>query len=262
MIRWTTILVILSFGTGLRSQNLLYNGSFEDCFGCPDEPGALKVCEYWSIPNHTTPDLFKRCSHATPYLEIPYNFIGTQEPKSGSAYGGIILLEGSDRYRDYREYIQGELKETLQANTQYKVTFYISWAEYSNYFCDRIGYLFSADQLIPKPKEPEPKKRKKKKRQEPEGQSPLNTILPTSDGYVSLHLDTIVDRESWHKVEFTYQAKGGERYMILGLFDDNATEKDYERYTSEVFGKPLRIGQASYYYIDDISVEKSAFTHH
>lgn len=262
MIRGLFIVILIGLVTGLRSQNLLYNGSFEDCSGCPEEPGALKVCGYWSIPNHATPDLFKGCSHTTPYLEIPYNFIGTQEPKSGSAYVGIALIDGSDENDDFREYIQGELMETLQANTLYTVTFYISWAEYSNYFCDRIGYLFSIDQFTPKPKEDKPNKRGKKKRQEPEEQSPLNTILPESNGYVPLELDTLMDRESWHKIEFTYQAKGGEKYMILGLFGDNATEKDYERYTSEVFGKPLRIGQASYYYIDDISVEESSFTHH
>jgi hypothetical protein len=93
------------------------------------------------------------------------------------------------------------------------------------------------------------------------GSTKLNTILPNSQGYVSLSLDSLMDRESWHRVEFTYLANGGEKYLILGLFGDNASHENYERYIGKVYGKPSRIGEVSYYYIDEISVEKSDFAH-
>lgn len=255
--------VLFGFVSGLQAQNLLYNGSFEDCNRCPDEPGALTLCNYWTNPNIASPDLFKKCQHSLSYFDVPENICGIQEPRSGSAYAGIVLISGIEEIRNYREYIQGELKEALEANTWYNISFYVNWAEHSNYFCDRIGYLFSPKKLTPKEKEEGSPGIGKKKNQVKILESPLrNTILHSGNGYVPLNLDTLRDQDSWHKVEFSYQAEGGEEYMILGLFGDNATEEDYQRYIGKVYGTLIRLNQKAYIYIDDVYVEKTDFTHH
>ena len=272
-----TILFVTCVTGGLQAQNLLYNGSFEECTGCPDHHGALKICAYWSIPNHSTPDIYKECdSLYFNNFDIPFNVGGHQEPFSGRSYAGMYLFY--DEASIYpSEYLQGGLREELQANVLYKVTFYISWAEYSNYFCDRIGYLFSPNCIIPEPLTTKSQKQNKKQHQF-EGRPSVNNLIPVSSGHILLDLDTLMDRESWHKIEFTYQAKGGEKYLILGLFGDNVTEEDYQHYASNVYavelsnygpanvGKVYRKlsdgGKAAYYYIDDISIERSSYTNY
>ncbi len=246
-----------------EGQNLVINGDFKQCAECPENPGQLELCTGWYIPNNSTPDLLKKCPFTKSYVNVPFNANGYQEPNSGDAYIGIVLIHSTTNAKNYREYIQGELSESLRADKYYNISFYISWADYSNYFCDRIGYLFTDSKIVPDRKEPEQKKTKRKSGYVE--QEPLNTILPRSNGFVSLNFDEIKDKESWHKVEFIYQAKGGEKYFTFGLFGDNATEDDYKRYIGKVYQKPSNVGASAYFYIDDVSVVpidgKIEFTH-
>ncbi len=235
-----------------KGQNMVINGDFEQCAECPKNPGQLELCKSWYIPNSSSPDLLKKCGKIESYVNVPFNVFGYQEPHSGDAYVGIILIHGRTTAKDYREYIQGELSETLKPRKYYSVSFYISWADYSNYFCDRIGYFFTDSKIVPDRKEPEQKKTKRTRGYVE--QEPLNTILPQSNGFVPLNFDEIKDRTSWHKVEFIYQAKGGEKYITFGLFGDNASEDDYNRYVGKVYQKQSNVGALAYFYIDDVSV--------
>lgn len=247
-IRIVIILVLLN--TDAKAQNLIKNGGFEQSDECPTKPGQLELCSNWSIPNHSTPDLLKKCHHIKSFVNIPMNAMGFQDAYSGEAYVGLAIIYGKDRY--YRKYIQGELTEALTVGKYYNVSFYISWADHSNNFCDWMGYLFTESKVEPEPKVPDSKKKERKK--ERVEHLPRNTILPRSDGYIPLSFDAIQDRESWHKVEFIYQAKGGERYLTMGLFGDNATEEDYDGYMSQVYGDPSKSRAGTYLYMDDISV--------
>lgn len=255
------LLIIILFTIESQSQNLLKNGGFEDCWGGPDANGAIKLCENWSIPNFSTPDLYKKCdSIYFNDFDIPFNGAGHQEPFSGNTYAGFIFYYDSITYA---EYIQGEMQEPLETDTDYVITFYLSWAEYSNYYCDRIGYLFTTEKVINKP-------RKEKSNKRINDKSNLNDILLFSDGYAKLNDEIKRDRRSWHKVKFIYRAKGGEKYLILGLFEDNANKEDIKIYVDNyyksepliresferMFRKKSDISKTSYYYIDEISVEK------
>jgi OmpA-OmpF porin, OOP family len=236
-------ILLLFFDSQIEAQNLIMNGDFEDCLICPDFEGQLELCPNWFIPNNSTPDLFKKCNFKS-YVNIPMNAVGYQDAFSGEAYAGLALIYNENR--NYSEYIGANFTHELEENVSYLVSFYLSWADYSNYFCDRIGYLFTTNKTEHK------KKRKNKGRF---GKAKADNILLKSNGYVFLNYDSIKDRQSWHKVEFTYHANGGERYLVLGLFADNITDDDYRKYMSKSFGKPSNFGSVSYYYIDNISVE-------
>jgi len=260
------ILIILS-AIESQSQNLLINGGFEDCEGCPDAYGAIKLCANWTIPNYSTPDLYKKCdSLYFNDFDIPFNGAGHQEPFSGNVYAGFVLYFDSITYS---EYIQGEMRQPLEKDMDYVITFYLSWAEFSDYYCDRIGYLFNSEKIII-----EPRKGRRIKRNNDKSYS--NDMLSTSNGFVKLNDETKTDRMSWHKVRFIYRAKGGEKYLILGLFDDNLKNEFIKLfvdnyYKSEplirgsierMFRKKSDISKTSYYYIDEISVEKKEYAHH
>lgn len=260
------ILIIVS-AIKLQSQNLLKNGSFEDCIGCPDVNGAIKLCANWTIPNYSTPDLYKKCdSLFFNNFDIPINMAGHQEPFKGNAYAGFVLYFDSITYA---EYIQGEMRKPLEKDMDYVITFYLSWAEFSDYYCDRIGYLFNSEKIII-----EPRKGRRIKRNNDKLYS--NDMLSTSNGFVKLNDETKTDRMSWHKVQFIYRAKGGEKYLILGLFDDNLKNEFIKLYVDNyyksepliresferMFRKKSNISKTSYYYIDEISVEKKEYTHH
>lgn len=248
------ILLSLYLSGATFAQNILFNGSFEDFSECPKDLGQLELCLNWYIPNNSTPDIFKNCEVDTSLVNVPNNFCGYQEPFQGSAYAGLILFHGKDIYKNYREYIQGEFKEVLEDSARYRISFYVSWAECSKYFCDRIGFLFTNEKAIPL-QERKIKKRKSSVRRN----SVLNNVLPKSNGYVLLNFNELKNRDSWYKVEFVYKARGGEKFLTLGLFGDNATDEDYQQFFKNASSTGL---PESYIYIDGISVEKINLAHY
>jgi hypothetical protein len=242
-----TLIAFLVFLTiQVQGQNLILNGGFEEYYSCPQSPGDFEFCRNWYLSNYSTPDYFRQCNEGSAAFNIPYNHAGMQEPNSGNAYVGLFLLSGENLA--HREYIQGELCQKLEKGKNYSVSLYISWGDFFITFCDRIGFSFSNEKIIPKKK--------------PTWDfSPL----PKSDGCVSLQLDSLKDRDSWHLIEFEYTAKGNENFLTIGLFEDNLSGKDFNRLISkEYFGKFAKKKEA-YFYIDDVMVvpadENRDFSH-
>jgi len=202
------------------SQNLVPNPSFETYTVCPTgfNLGGGLQCTPWQSGSLATPDYFNVC--ATPSdVGIPSNFFGTQEPLTGSAYaGGYWRLSQFE----YREYLQVQLIEPFLAGYSYDISFYISLADF---YCgvSLIGAYFSATP--------------------PPGwtMGPLN-VVPQFESDIGF----VGDKENWVLISGCVPAEGGEQWITIGNFYDDAdTPVDPDC-------NPFNL--SSYYYVEDVSV--------
>ena len=96
-----------------------------------------------------------------------------------------------------REFIQLKLVEPLKNGYKYDVSFFINLANKSGYYTDQIGLYFSATDLS------------KKKTIKPFlGKQQINN---SNNNFLN---DTL----NWTKISGIYNAKGTERYLIIGNF--------------------------------------------
>lgn len=214
--------------------NLVLNPSFEEFKICPfDITPSYEISDYiynWSVPSFSSTDYYNTCSSGN--ASVPNNYFGHQEAKEGNAYIGIyVWVVAPD---DGREYIMGELSETLKKNNIYCVSFYVSLADgrYTNWgytsvnvAIENIGLYFSADSLSYAMAK----------------NLPFTPHIKNTNGIIT-------DTENWVEISGTYKANGGEKWIIIGNFNPDST-------TNKLWLKPNETSMsAAYYYIDDVSV--------
>jgi gliding motility-associated-like protein len=226
-----THLLILSLILFLRvsSQNLVLNPSFEDYGSCVTNTGDFEspFLNYWLSPNLGTPDQFNNCS-SNLSQQPPTAIWGAQIPKSGQGIGGIILLGDMTLNSEFAE---GQLSSPLLNNKTYCVRFFLSLAEQIHLPISQIGVYFS-DTLIKLPTATMPFT--------PQLQSPANQFF--------------TDESNWMKWQQPYKARGGEKYFIIGNFNTLANTPKIA--PAVPFGDAR--DSATYYYIDDVSIEPIA----
>lgn len=234
MMRCKLILVFFALSGNLIAQNLVPNPSFEEVTRCPHSFSTSKsdfIVPGWESPTNGTPDHFHGCSWGE--ADVPFNWAGSSNARTGKAYAGLYVWNKRDDDKNYREYIQCELAESLVEGEKYVLEFYFKLAPYSVFACNRMGMLvtqqpiqLSNDQVI---------------EQEPS---------------LSVEKDTSVTKEtgSWEKAQIIYQAKGGEKYITIGNFYKNNQTK-FTRLPFRI-GKSGMLTTSAYYYIDDVSVKE------
>jgi len=200
-------------------QNLVPNPSFEDTLQCPyGDYGSLAN---WINPTTANPDAFNSCSSGN--YNVPNNAYGYRTAKEGSGYVGIHSSVGGG---NYREYIQVQLLSSLQANQKYCVKFFVCLTDSGSYAVNDIGAYFSNTQ-----------------------------ISSTSNGVLSYTpqtkndpvLNPLTQRNIWQAVTDSFIAQGGEQYITIGNFKDDASVD-----TSSVSGGSD--WATGYYYIDSVFV--------
>jgi hypothetical protein len=86
-----------------------------------------------------------------PYAGIDRNqyqlHVGSQLPRTGNRFAGVITYNGATDYPNYREYIQVGLKEPLVPGEYYCAEMYVSLAEYLKFASNNLGMYFS-DNII------------------------------------------------------------------------------------------------------------------
>ncbi len=203
----------------LSSQNLAPNPSFETYDACPSGPGsgAPLPCIPWKWASQGTPDYFNSCANPSLW-GVPDNMFGSEDANTGNGYAGAYL-----RYSgDYREYIQAPLEEALSAGIGYYVKFYVSLADQT---CgiQTIGALFS------------------------NGTPPFDVYYPIEETpQIESNIGFIGTSNGWISIEGCFIAEGGENYITIGNFHDNANtpvDPDCPNGTNN-----------SYYYIEDVLV--------
>lgn len=213
----------------ITSQNLVKNPSFEEYVNCPKRLGNFNDdVKFWSIPTVGSTDYFNECSTT---MGAPKNFNGTQPVDFGKGYAGLYLYAPDD----YREYLQAELSETLVKDKRYRISFYVSLAERSDFAIKEFGVLFSKHKLGVSIK-----KELSKKHIYQQIDYDYNFL---EIGYSNFYSDT----QDWILVHSEFVAKGTEEYMILGNFKKNVRTR--------MFKTKRNAKQGAYYYIDMILLE-------
>lgn len=219
-----TILLLLMIGS-VNAQNLVPNHSFEDTLYTPNTNGIYPLMHWFGgagSPNYFHPD------NLFPPAVAPNTAFGYQEAKSGVAYTGVTVYGDWGTPNGWRECLTVKLLDTLDAGTQYCVSFYVSLAESSDYAISTFGVWFSHDTTWV---------------------DPANLLIDTIP-QVANDLDSpINDKENWVKIEGDFVAQGGETFLSITSFEnDSVTES-----TMQVVGDTTD-DSFSYYFIDDVWV--------
>lgn len=215
--------------------NLVPNPSFEQYSSCPSSLNQVYLASPWFNPTQGTSDYFNACFTNTGFsADVPSNWIGYQNARTGDAYTGIAVYPVQNP-PDYREYVEVRLKDSLQAGVNYYVSFYVSLADSVNYAADSIGAYFSSDSILSS-----------------------NSINFPYNPQVSNGSDNIIsDKQNWMKVSGQFTAQGGEKFMTIGNFkDDSQTNK----ILVSGGGNPDNYKTVIFYYIDDVCVSTNPDT--
>lgn len=217
-------LLSLSFAQG---ENLVSNGSFESTTGKAKKLGAIDVATGWVSPTGVRADLFAPGAKV-PDISTPNNIYGTEEPKEGSNYAGIVAYSYNDKM--VRSYIMTKFATPLKKGMTYCVSFNVSLAELSKYASNQLGAHISK-----KPFGTEEKSSIIEK---------THILHPENKTYNAMY--------GWDKVCATFVAEGGEKYITIGNFSNNdKTKNEKTKKPDNVKGTVII---AAYYYIDDVSV--------
>lgn len=201
------------------AQNIVTNPSFEDYDVCPTTygNGGLLECTPWQNGNQATADYFNACAVGS-NVWVPDNLFGSQLARTGVGYAGFYTRESSI----WREYVQVPLTEPCVAGFTYVVSFYVSRADL---WCgvENIGAYLS----------PTP--------------PPGNDIgtFPGVTPQIEANIGFISDAENWVLITGCFTAQGGEAWITIGNFYNNANTP---------LDPDCMISYGSYYYIDDVSV--------
>jgi hypothetical protein len=212
-----------------NAQNLVLNPSFEDTIACT---GTYAMqCKYWYWATYGSPDYFSEQPDifcGTSY--VPQSGVGYQYARTGIAYVGLATLMQplNPNYINRREYVGGELSDTLKQGHEYCVSFYVSVAEELKYVTDGIGLYLSVDSAV---------------------DYTINTNLSFVPQIENPAGNIIYDTLNWVQISGTYIANGGEKYLTIGNFKDNANTM-----IDSINNSVPQSQYESYLFIDDVSV--------
>ncbi len=206
------------------SQNLVPNPSFELYTQCL--PGSISIALPWttSISNGYPSEYCNACINSN-CCSVPSNTFGFsyQYAHTGNAYSYLYFIGpfGSN----FRNYEQIKLLDTLKAGYCYEIEFYVNFADCYQLACNNISLLLTD----------------------------TATYIPSSGKFIHANPQiiqyrnpVIKDTLNWVKVGGIYTAHGGEKYITIGNFSDDAH--------TDTLQFPTNIKTGGGYYIDDVSV--------
>ncbi|MBK9479050.1 MAG: T9SS type A sorting domain-containing protein [Bacteroidetes bacterium] len=222
-------LLAYTFTSRSIAQNLILNGSFENITNCPWGVGQISFVPVWSSANsYLSPSLFNSCASLSSIVSVPVNIdslLGYQNAHSGNGYAGINVYQDTNPFPI--DYLQTQLTDSLDSGKFYCLTFYVSLSNISTWGVDAIGAYFA--------------------KQPSTVCSTFICVLTYTPQVSNPAGNILLDTLNWMKIEGCFQAQGGERYMIIGNFKDNAN-------TQKAINKPGGYNWSTYYYVDDVSL--------
>jgi len=227
--RKSLFMFVIMFSVNAMGQNLVLNPSFEDTIPCSSYQGPPQLpCSSWYWATGGSVDYFNNYCGDLVFYSVPANAFGFQYAKTGTAYCGIGMYQNPIFPPiGLREYLGGQLSDTLRQGHIYCVSFYVVKSDSGKYYTSDIGMYLSSDSSV-------------------DYSTALN--LP----YIPQIINTngiIYDTLNWTQISGNYIAGGGEKYFIIGNFNDDVnTTLDSNNQTNNANTA------FSYYYIDDVSV--------
>lgn len=208
-----------------KGQNLVNNPSFEDTIPCAIYLGPPQLRPYyWFRPTAGSSDFFNSPTNCAWGSGVPVNPGGFQYPRTGDAYVGLLIWAGLPAM-NRREYIEGILKDTLIQNHKYCCEFYVCCSNTCLFSTDAIGAYFSADSLK---------------------NDTSNLVLNVIPQVENVPGNMLTDTLNWMLVSGEFIAQGGEKYITIGNFKDDAHTTLDSNFGGWYIG--------SYYFIDDVSL--------
>ncbi len=212
---------ILLFG-----QNLAPNNGFDVYSVCPSTSSQI-VTPPWTTPvgQTGTPDYMNACFVGGAGAQgVPTNFYGYQIPVSSDGYYGMITHYGGGI--EVREYLTAQLTQPLMAGQTYSVGFSVSLSDNFKYATDHFGaYLSVAAPTWSG------------------NYSAMNTYTAQIDNGAG---NVISDMAGWTLISGTYTAIGGEQFITIGNFFNDASTQVVTVNASGL--------QWAYYYMDEAFV--------
>ncbi len=177
-------------------QNLVLNSSFEDTIPCSifqNNNYPQMPCTGWYWASGGSCDYFSE-----QYLCIsspaPNNAAGFQYARTGIAYCGFSLFTNfSPQFNNFREYLGGQLNDTLKQGHTYCVSFYVVKSDSGKYYTSNIGMYLSPNSSV-------------------DYSTALN--LPYIPQIVNTN-GIIYDTLNWTQISGNYVAGGGEKFLQL-----------------------------------------------
>ncbi len=215
MLHFNKIIIIATstFSLVANAQLEVKNAAL-NCSTKPTNFNQLTLASGWTNANGGNVDVFDKSSTAN-LVGIPENFMGKQEatdnyfgllvalqPDNGAISSAIDEALGgkNDQKKSdltlFSEYAQSELSEELVADVKYKFTYRISLADKSSRAISGFGAYFSNKQLNEK----------------------SSGLLKVEPSFVTK--EVIKDKENWTEITGEFTAKGGEKYVIIGVFKE------------------------------------------
>lgn len=221
--------VVTFGGYALTAQNLVPNGDFEQYSECPWSLTQIYFAPPWLNGNPgaiqgATSDFFHSCAQGG-NPDVPTNIFGSQLAHSGEGYAGLATYVEDNP--QFREYMQVQFSAPLTVGQCYTLTLYLSLAEGYSSHATGVGAYFSVASVA----------------QTGDTGLWLNPQLDQLGGLVT-------ETDGWVQVSGTYEAGGGEQYLVLGNFHDDAN-------TTTLLVDSTLPWHRSYYYIDDVSIVPS-----
>ena len=206
-----------------EAQNLVPNGDFEKYSSCPNNVNQINLALFWFSPQLISiADYFNKCD-LTNYTGVPANFAGYQFAHSGVGYAGFIPYSKSSL--NLREYLEVRLLNSLIADSCYHFKMYTNLCNTTQYTTDEVSVYFS-DTLVTGIKNYLP--------------LPYSPQINNTGGFITNTLN-------WTLVSGNYKAIGGESYLIIGNFKNDANTKVILINSSAQYND-------IYFYIDDVSL--------
>ncbi len=199
------------------AQNLVPNYSFEEIDTCPTGVTPFSNAVNWFSPSPATPDVYNSCVTIINGFDVPDNFFGFQHANEGIGYSGLVLYFPNDR-----EYIGTKLLDSLKINTYYCLSFFVSLSHSYRLSCSSIGAFFSPDSIY----------------------ANTTNVLPYFPQIENPDTDFINDTAVWKPITGYFKAQGGEKYMYIGNFRNDANTVT-QNFTP---------GAKSYVYIDNVQL--------
>lgn len=218
------------------SQNIVPNPSFEEYIDFKSE-----VRSGWhKVQGTDTPDYFnfgKGSSSETIFNE----YIGGTSPKTGEGYVGLFCYRVNLQrgIKNIREFIESPLIRPLEKDSLYKIEISLLLDGESTIAVKNVGILFSDISL----------------------QSDKDLDLLSIKPQVEFNASYLDNTDNWITLQSFYKSQGTEKYLVIGNFRTDKKTAVKSMISEKQKGKKQkwdlsRSEKASYYYIDDILIEK------
>jgi hypothetical protein len=215
---------IFSYKNTTAQYNFINNYSFELYTQCPKVLNAPPK-KYWYLATNSGPVYANSCDTSI-YCSVPNNYIKNknfQYAHTGNAYIFLDYVNGGGR-----GYLQSKLKDSLKYNKRYYIEFFINIPNSLKFACNNVALLLTntavyVDTLA----------------------TPYG-VLPANPQVYNYGNPVLGDTLNWTKVSAIYKAQGGEQFITLGNFKNDANTTLKQIQPTGYYGAG--------YIIDDVSV--------